>query len=51
MELLNLKHIGGRVFYSGVLGGIRTHDLTIRNRTLYPAELQRQLIMQKALAF
>ncbi len=25
---------------SGVLGGIRTHDLTIRNRTLYPAELQ-----------
>lgn len=25
---------------SGVLGGIRTHDLTIRNHTLYPAELQ-----------
>lgn len=25
---------------NGVLGGIRTHDLTIRNHTLYPAELQ-----------
>ncbi len=29
---------------SGVLGGIRTHDLTIRNHTLYPAELQGHFI-------
>lgn len=25
---------------NGVLGGIRTHDLMIRNHTLYPAELR-----------
>ncbi len=31
---------------SGVLGGIRTHDLTIRNHTLYPAELQGHFIKQ-----
>ena len=27
--------------YFGVPGGIRTHDLPLRRRTLYPAELQR----------
>lgn len=31
---------------NGVLGGIRTHDLTIRNHTLYPAELQGHFIKQ-----
>ena len=33
--------------YFGVPGGIRTHDLPLRRRTLYPAELQRliQLLM------
>lgn len=32
---------------SGVLGGIRTHDLTIRNHTLYPAELQGHFIKKQ----
>ena len=27
----------------GVLGGVRTHGLGIRNPTLYPAELQGQI--------
>ena len=26
---------------AGVLGGIRTHGLSLRRRMLYPAELQR----------
>ena len=28
---------------NGVPGGIRTHDLKIRNLALYPAELRKQL--------
>ena len=28
---------------TGVLGGIRTHGLSLRRRTLYPAELRRHL--------
>ena len=28
---------------TAVPGGIRTHDLPLRRRTLYPAELQKQL--------
>lgn len=35
-----LNPYGSKNSASGVLGGIRTHDLTIRNHTLYPAELQ-----------
>lgn len=35
-----LNSYDGKNNASGVLGGIRTHDLTIRNHTLYPAELQ-----------
>lgn len=35
-----LNPYGSRNSANGVLGGIRTHDLTIRNHTLYPAELQ-----------
>ncbi len=30
---------------SGVLDGIRIHDLTLRRRTLYPAELQGHLLL------
>ena len=29
---------------SGVLGGIRTHGLSLRRRTLYPAELRRRIL-------
>ena len=29
--------------FAGVPGGIRTHGLSLRRRTLYPAELQRHL--------
>ncbi len=35
-----LNPYGSKNSANGVLGGIRTHDLTIRNHTLYPAELQ-----------
>ena len=40
---INIEFIG----FFGVPGGIRTHDLPLRRRTLYPAELQRliQLLM------
>ncbi len=39
-----LNPYGSRNSANGVLGGIRTHDLTIRNHTLYPAELQGHFI-------
>lgn len=32
---------------SGVLDAVRTHDLTIRNRVLYPAELQGHIWLSK----
>lgn len=41
-----LNPYGSRNSANGVLGGIRTHDLTIRNHTLYPAELQGHFIKQ-----
>ena len=30
--------------FAGVPGGIRTHGLSLRRRTLYPAELQRLIL-------
>lgn len=39
-----LNPYGSENSTNGVLGGIRTHDLTIRNHTLYPAELQGHFI-------
>ncbi len=41
-----LNPYGSKNSANGVLGGIRTHDLTIRNHTLYPAELQGHFIKQ-----
>ncbi len=41
-----LNPYGSENSANGVLGGIRTHDLTIRNHTLYPAELQGHFIKQ-----
>ncbi len=42
-----LNPYGSENSVSGVLGGIRTHDLTIRNHTLYPAELQGHFIKKQ----
>lgn len=42
-----LNPYGSKNSANGVLGGIRTHDLTIRNHTLYPAELQGHFIRKQ----
>ena len=31
--------------FAGVPGGIRTHGLSLRRRTLYPSELQRRITL------
>jgi hypothetical protein len=33
----------------GVLGGIRTHDITLRRGALYPAELRRLNMFNRAI--
>ena len=49
-EEINQKKSGSivksKVFgvFAGVPGGIRTHGLSLRRRTLYPAELQRLIL-------
>ena len=35
-----VKSLPGTVRESGALGGIRTHDLSLRRAALYPAELR-----------
>ena len=47
---LEIKNAAGPCFHGkitggiAVPGGIRTHDLPLRRRTLYPAELQKHLL-------